>query len=247
MSTETQPRVALVTGGSRGIGKATVLALAEAGFDVAFSYASNEVAARETIDAAQALRPGRYEAIASDAGSSEQATALVTQVHSQFGRLDGLVNNAGITRDTLLIRMSDAQWNEVIQTNLSGVFYTSRAAAKLMMKQRSGSIVNISSIVGVLGNAGQANYAAAKAGLIGFTKTLAKELGPRGVTANVVAPGFIETDMTHDLPHRDQLLQLIPLKRFGQASDVAKAVVFLLTSAPYMTGQVLQVDGGLVF
>jgi 3-oxoacyl-[acyl-carrier protein] reductase len=247
-STHQTRRVALVTGGSRGIGKATVLALATAGFDVAFSYASNQAAAQATIKEAQALHPnGRFEAIPSDVASSEQATALVDQVHKTFGRLDGLVNNAGITRDTLLIRMNDAQWDEVIQTNLSGVFYTSRAAAKVMMKQRAGTIINISSIVGVLGNAGQANYAAAKAGLIGFTKTLAKELGPRNVTANVVAPGFIETDMTHDLPHRDQLLQLIPLKRFGQAEDIAKTVVFLLTSGSYITGQVIQVDGGLVF
>jgi 3-oxoacyl-[acyl-carrier protein] reductase len=246
-----QRPVALVTGGSRGIGKACVLALASAGYNVAFSFASNQAAAQSVIEEVKQAHGDAVmvRAYASDAGATEAATALVQQVAEAFGSLDVLVNNAGITRDTLLMRMSDEQWQAVLQTNLTGVFATCRAAVKLMMKQRSGRIVNISSVVGVYGNAGQANYAAAKAGVIGFTKTIAKEVGSRGITANVIAPGFIETDMTHDLPqaNKEQLLAHIPLKRFGQADDIAQAVTFLVTSGAYITGQVLHVDGGLVF
>jgi 3-oxoacyl-[acyl-carrier protein] reductase len=238
-------KTALVTGGSRGIGKAIVLDLAEQGLNVAFSYRSNQEAAKETAEAAQAFGV-EVLPIQSDASSSEQAQGLVDQVHQHFGTLDALVNNAGITRDTLLVRMSDDDWHRVLHTNLSGPFYLCRAAAKIMMKQRSGSIVNISSLVGLYGNAGQGNYAASKAGLIGFTKSIAKELGARGVNVNVVAPGFIETDMTQDLSFRDLLLKSIPLRRVGEPEDVAKAVRFLVTSAPYITGQVLSVDGGLV-
>jgi 3-oxoacyl-[acyl-carrier protein] reductase len=243
------PKVALVTGGSRGIGRACVVALAKAGYNVAFSYARNADAANEVV----ALCQKRFgstvtvKAYASDAADTAQAAALVETVTADWGRLDAVINNAGITRDTLLMRMSDEQWQDVIQTNLTGVFATCRSAVKVMMKQRSGHIVTIASVVGVYGNAGQTNYAAAKAGLIGLTKSIAKEVGSRGITANVIAPGFIETDMTHDLPHKEQLLGHIPLKRFGQADDIAKAVVFLVTSAPYITGQVLHVDGGLVF
>jgi 3-oxoacyl-[acyl-carrier protein] reductase len=246
-----QRPVALVTGGSRGIGKACVLALASAGYNVAFSFASNQTAAQAVIEEVKQAHGDAVmvRAYASDAGDIEAATALVQQVAEAFGSLDVLVNNAGITRDTLLMRMSDEQWHAVLQTNLTGVFATCRAAVKVMMKQRSGRIVNISSVVGVYGNAGQANYAAAKAGVIGFTKTIAKEVGSRGITANVIAPGFIETDMTHDLPqaNKEQLLAHIPLKRFGQADDIAQAVTFLVTSGAYITGQVLHVDGGLVF
>jgi 3-oxoacyl-[acyl-carrier protein] reductase len=228
-----------------------VLALASAGYNVAFSFASNQTAAQAVIEEVKQAHGDAVmvRAYASDAGDIEAATALVQQVAEAFGSLDVLVNNAGITRDTLLMRMSDEQWHAVLQTNLTGVFATCRAAVKVMMKQRSGRIVNISSVVGVYGNAGQANYAAAKAGVIGFTKTIAKEVGSRGITANVIAPGFIETDMTHDLPqsHKEQLLAHIPLKRFGQADDIAQAVTFLVTSGAYITGQVLHVDGGLVF
>jgi 3-oxoacyl-[acyl-carrier protein] reductase len=238
--------VALVTGGSRGIGRACVETLAHAGFDVAFTYHSNQVKAEELVQSLSGTGQ-RIVAYASDAGSPSDCQALMDGVIQNFGRLDALVNNAGITRDTLLIRMKDEDWDAVIQTNLTGVFHTSRAAAKIMMKQRSGSIVNISSVVGVYGNAGQANYAAAKAGLIGFSKTLAKELGPRGVRCNVIAPGFIETDMTGDLPHKEALLNAIPLKRFGQPEDIATMVRFLCVEGTYMTGQVLGVDGGLVF
>lgn len=241
-----EAQVALVTGGSRGIGKAIVLELAKAGFKVVFSYNSNQAAADAVVDAVK-QDGGEALAIQSNAADVEQAKALVEETVKHFGRLDALVNNAGITKDTVLIRMSDEQWQQVLDTNLSGAFYTTRAAAKVMMKQRSGAIVNISSVSGLYGNFGQSNYAAAKSGLIGFTKSVAKELGSRGVTANIIAPGFIETDMTHDLPHKDKLLEIIPMKRFGQGEDIAKAVRFLVTSAPYVTGQVLEVSGGMAF
>lgn len=240
------PKVAIITGGSRGIGKACVLELAQSGFQVVFSYHSNQAAAEAVAAEAKAFGV-EVLAIQANAADSEQAQALIDKTVERFGRVDALINNAGITKDTLLIRMSDADWDAVIQTNLNGVFYTTRAAAKVMMKQRSGSVVNISSVVGVYGNAGQGNYAASKAGVIGFSKSMAKELASRNITVNVVAPGFIETDMTDHLTQKDQLLAHIPLKRFGQGEDIAKAVAFLVTSAPYVTGQVLQVDGGLVF
>lgn len=238
-------KVAIVTGGSRGIGRAIVKALAEAGYHVAFSYASNQAAADEVAALAKGFGVDVL-AVKSDAASVSDAQALIEQTHRLFGRIDALVNNAGITRDGLLMRMSDEDWAKVIETNLAGAFYTCRAAARIMLKQRSGAIVNISSVVGVYGNAGQANYAASKAGLIGFTKSLAKEFGSRGVTANVVAPGFIETDMTESVP-KEQLLQHIPLGRLGAPEDIAKAVLFLITSGDYITGQVIHVDGGLVF
>ena len=243
----TDRKTALVTGGSRGIGKAIVDDLASHGWNVAFNYRSNQAAAEAVVNEVKASHGVDALAIQSDVSVTDEAQAFITKAHEYFGSVDALVNNAGITRDTLLIRMTDEQWQEVLATNLTGSFYTCRAAAKLMMKQRSGAIVNISSIVGVYGNAGQANYAASKAGLIGFTKTLAKELGSRGITANVVAPGFIETDMTDGLTNKDELTKHIPLRRVGQGSDVAKAVSFLVTSAPYVTGQVLNVDGGLIF
>lgn len=240
-----QVKAAIVTGGSRGIGRAIVKMLAEAGFNVAFSYASNQAAAEEVV----ALVKGfGVEALAVKADSSNpaEAQALIEQAHKQFGRIDALVNNAGITRDGLLMRMCDEDWAKVIDTNLAGSFYTCRAASRIMLKQRAGAIVNISSVVGVFGNAGQSNYAASKAGLIGFTKSIAKEFGSRGVTANVIAPGFIETDMTESVP-KDKLLEHIPLGRLGEPEDIAKAVLFLITSGGYITGQVIHVDGGLVF
>ncbi|MGE0200870.1 MAG: 3-oxoacyl-[acyl-carrier-protein] reductase [Candidatus Melainabacteria bacterium] len=238
-----EQKVAIVTGGSRGIGRAIVIALAEAGFDVAFSYASNKAAASEVEQTVNVL--GRKcLPVQANAANPLEAQSLIDQTQETLGRVDALVNNAGITRDGLLIRMSDEAWQEVIDTNLSGAFYTTRAAVKLMMKQRSGAVVNIASISGVYGNAGQANYSASKAGLIGFTKAVAKEVGSRGITANVVAPGFIATDMTDNLP-TDQIQEHIPLKRIGRPEDIAKAVLFLVTSGDYVTGQVLQVDGGL--
>lgn len=247
MSEQSTRPVALVTGGSRGIGKAIVLELAAAGYDVAFSYHSNQAAAEAVVAEVEALGV-KAQALQSDASSPEAAKTLVESVAETFGRLDVLVNNAGITRDTLLIRMSDADWDAVLNTNLTGIFHSTRAAAKIMMKARRGAIINISSVVGVYGNAGQANYAAAKAGLLGFTKTVAKELGSRGVTVNAIAPGFIETDMTDELKDdiKKALIDRIAVRRLGQPADIAKAVLFLATSGSYITGQTLQVDGGLV-
>jgi len=244
MMTDAVQKVALVTGGSRGIGKACVLDLAAAGYDMAFSYARNAEAAQEVVKSVEAL--GRKAlAVQADAADGDAAQALVDRTVAELGRLDGLVNNAGITKDGLLMRMSNDDWQAVIDTNLSGVFYTLRAAAKVMMKQRSGSIVNITSISGVYGNAGQANYSASKAGVIGLTKSASKELAARNIRVNAVAPGFIATDMTHDLP-LETIAERIPLKRLGEAQDVAKPVTFLITCGDYVTGQVLQVDGGLV-
>lgn len=242
--TETR-KVAVITGGSRGIGRACVISLAEAGYDIAFSYASNKAAATEVENTVRVL--GRKVlAIQADSANPVEAQLLIDKAQTDLGRIDVLVNNAGITKDTLLLRMSDDDWQRVISTNLSGVFYTSRAAAKIMMKQRVGFIINISSIAGIFGNAGQANYAASKAGIIGFSKSLAKELGSRNINVNVVAPGFITTDMTDSLP-TEKILEHIPLRRLGTPEDIAKAVQFLVTSGNYITGQVIQVDGGLVF
>jgi 3-oxoacyl-[acyl-carrier protein] reductase len=238
-------KTAIVTGGSRGIGRAIVKALAEAGYNVAFSYASNQAAAQEVEATVKALGVETL-AVKADSANPAEAKAFVEQAHQQFGRIDALVNNAGITRDGLLMRLSDDDWDKVLDTNLAGAFYTCRAASRVMLKQRAGAIVNISSVVGVYGNAGQANYAASKAGLIGFTKSIAKEFGSRGVTANVVAPGFIETDMTESVS-KEKLIEHIPLGRLGAAEDIAKAVLFLITSGDYITGQVIHVDGGLVF
>ncbi len=236
--------VALVSGGSRGIGKACAIALAKAGYDVAVTYAGNQAAAQDTVKSIEAL--GRKAlAIQADAKDADKATEVIDTVTSQLGRLDALVNNAGITRDGLVIRMKDDDWNAVLDTNLSGAFYLLRGAAKVMMKQRTGRIVNITSISGVYGNAGQVNYSASKAGMIGMTKAAAKELASRGITVNAIAPGFIETDMTGDLDHT-KIVEHIPLGRLGAADDIASAVVFLVTSGHYITGQVLQVDGGLV-
>jgi 3-oxoacyl-[acyl-carrier protein] reductase len=237
-------KIALITGGSRGIGKACALELAKAGYDVAINYAGNEEAATVTVNELKALG-SNAQSFKFDVSDKEAVEAGVQAVVEKYGKIDVLVNNAGITRDGLFMRMSPENWEAVINTNLSSAFYVSSPVVKLMVKQRSGSIINMSSIVGVYGNAGQANYSAAKAGLIGFTKSLAKELASRNIRVNAVAPGFIETDMTKDLK-LDGLAEHIPLKRLGQAEDIAKAVKFLAQDATYVTGQVLQVDGGLV-
>ena len=237
-------KVALVTGASRGIGKACAIELAKAGYDVAVSYAGNEEAANKTVAELKDLGV-MAKAYKFDVSDKEACSKAVEEVLSDFGKLDVLVNNAGITRDGLFMRMSAENWEAVINTNLSSAFYMTSPAIKTMIKQRSGCIINMSSIVGVMGNAGQANYSAAKAGLIGFTKSLAKELGSRNIRVNAIAPGFIQTDMTKDLD-TEKIAEHIPLKRLGQPEDIAKAVRFLAEDAPYITGQVIGVDGGLV-
>lgn len=240
----TDKKVALVTGGSRGIGKSCAIELAKAGYDVAINYVGNEEAANATVSELKAL-DSASQAFKFDVTNKDSVEAGVAEVVAKYGKIDVLVNNAGITRDGLFMRMSPENWEAVINTNLNSAYYVSTPVVKLMVKQRSGAIINMSSIVGVYGNAGQANYASAKAGLIGFTKALAKELASRNIRVNAVAPGFIATDMTKDLP-LDGMAEHIPLKRLGQPEDIAKAVKFLAEDATYITGQVLQVDGGLV-
>lgn len=237
-------KLALVTGGSRGIGKACALELAKAGYDVIINYAGNSETAEKTVTEIKAIGVNS-EAFKFDVSNPEQVNAGIAQIIEKYGRIDILVNNAGITRDGLFMRMSEENWNAVINTNLSSAFYVSQPVVKVMMKQRSGAIVNMASVVGVYGNAGQANYSAAKAGLIGLTKTLAKELGSRGIRVNAVAPGFINTDMTKDLD-TSKFLDFIPLKRLGEVEDIAKTVKFLAVDASYITGQVIEVDGGLI-
>lgn len=240
----TDKKVALITGASRGIGKGCALELAKAGFDIVINYAGNKDAADVAVAEIKALGVDAC-AFQFDVGDPVEVEKNMAEIIEKVGRIDVLVNNAGITRDGLFIRMSNENWDDVVRTNLNSAFYVSNPVVKLMMKQRSGAIVNMTSISGVYGNAGQANYAAAKAGLIGLTKTLAKELASRGIRVNAVAPGFIETDMTKDLA-LDKIVEHIPLKRLGQVEDIAKAVKFLAVDGTYVTGQVLQVDGGLV-
>lgn len=240
----TDKKIALVTGGSRGIGKACAKELASAGYDVAINFVGNEDAANATVEELKGLGSNSA-AFKFDVTDKEAIDAGIAKVVEKYGKIDVLVNNAGITRDGLFMRMSPENWEAVINTNLSSAFYVSGPVVKLMVKQRSGAIINMASIVGVYGNAGQANYAAAKAGLIGFTKSLAKELASRNIRVNAVAPGFIETDMTKDLK-LEGLAEHIPMKKLGQPEDIARAVKFLAEDATYITGQVLQVDGGLV-
>ena len=241
----TDKKVALVTGGSRGIGKACALELAAAGCDVVINYAGNVEAANKTVEELKALG-ANAEAVKFDVSNQAEVDEAIAGIIEKYGRIDVLVNNAGITRDDLFIRKGEDKWNAVINTNLNSAFYVSKPVVKLMMQQRSGAIVNTTSVVGLYGNPGQANYSAAKAGLVGFTKSLAKELGSRGIRVNAVAPGFIATDMTKDLGNTDEYMKMITLKRMGEAVDIAKAVKFLALDAEYVTGQVLQVDGGLI-
>ncbi|MCY9517972.1 3-oxoacyl-[acyl-carrier-protein] reductase [Paenibacillus apiarius] len=240
-------KVAVVTGASRGIGRAIALSLADAGADVVVNYAGSEAAANDTAAAIEAL--GRKAiTVKANVGKADEADQLVKTALEQMGRIDILVNNAGITRDNLIMRMKEEEFDQVIETNLKGVFNCIKSVTRPMMKQRSGRIINISSVVGVLGNPGQANYVAAKAGVIGLTKASARELASRGITVNCVAPGFIETDMTDALPeeYREQLLAQIPLARLGQPEHIAKTVRFLASEdAEYMTGQTVHVDGGM--
>ncbi|GAB4457915.1 MAG: 3-oxoacyl-[acyl-carrier-protein] reductase [Elainellaceae cyanobacterium] len=239
-------QVAIVTGASRGIGRAIALALAAEGAKVAVNYASSSGAA-DAVVAEIAGAGSEAIALQADVSKADQVDTLFAAVMEKWGRVDVLVNNAGITRDTLLLRMKPEDWQAVIDLNLTGVFLCTRAASKIMLKQKSGRIVNISSVVGLMGNPGQSNYSAAKAGVIGFTKSVAKELAPRGITVNAIAPGFIATDMTHGLDS-DGILKMIPLGRYGQAEEVAGATRFLAAdpAAAYITGQVLNVDGGMV-
>lgn len=240
-------QTALVTGASRGIGRSIALALAGAGANVAVNYAGNEAAAAKTVAEIEALGVKAY-AVRGHVGDSEQFDAMVKGVLEAWGQIDILVNNAGITRDNLIMRMKEEEFDEVIATNLKGVFNGIKSVTRPMMKQRSGRIINISSVVGVLGNAGQANYVAAKAGVIGLTKSAARELASRNITVNCIAPGFIETDMTEQLPEemRQSMLGSIPLARLGQPEEIAKVALFLASdSASYMTGQTLHVDGGM--
>ena len=242
-----QGKVALITGGSRGIGAAVAQALATAGAAVAGCARNGEAAAATA--SAIAAQGGQALGVAADVSRAEDAERLVKACLERFGRLDILVNNAGITRDGLVLRMKDGDWSDVLAVNLNGAFYCARAALRAILKQKqSGRIINIGSVVGSMGNAGQVNYVTSKAGLIGLTKALAKEVAARGVTVNLVAPGFIETDMTANLPDavKETYRGQIPLGRFGTAADVAAAVAFLASDeAAYITGQVIHVNGGM--
>lgn len=250
MSKPLSGRVAIVTGagrGGRGIGRGIAVALASAGADIVITARTN-VADAEAVAAECTALGVRATAVVADISDETSVEALFKTATESFGRVDILVNNAGITRDTLILRMSTDQWDSVIDANLKGAFLCSRAASKIMLRQKSGRIVNIASVNGLRGSAGQTNYSASKAGLIGFSRSLAKELASRGITVNVVAPGFIDTQMTDAFEGdaREQLLKTIPLGRFGQSEDVGAAVAFLASdAASYITGQVLTVDGGL--
>ncbi|ALF55668.1 3-ketoacyl-ACP reductase [Nostoc piscinale CENA21] len=240
-------KVAIITGGSRGIGKAIALELSKYGASVVVNYANSSTAADSVVTEITSVG-GQALALQADVSQADQVEALINATTEKFGRIDILVNNAGITRDTLLLRMKPEEWQAVIDLNLTGVFLCTRAVSKLMLKQRSGRIINITSVAGLMGNPGQANYSAAKAGVIGFTKTVAKEFATRGITVNAVAPGFITTDMTSNLSNTEEILKFIPLGRYGQPEEVAGMVRFLAAdpAATYITGQVFNVDGGMV-
>ena len=240
-------KVVLITGGSRGIGRACALAFAQAGATVVLSYAGNEAAAKEAVDLIQKTG-GRAKAVRFDVADTRSCAEAVEGVVSEFGKLDVLVNNAGVSVDGLVMRIKDEDWDKQLDTNLKGAFALIRAASRPMMKQRSGAIVNLTSVVGEMGNGGQAAYAASKAGLIGLTKAIARELASRGIRCNAVSPGFIGTDMTARLPEETKktIVEAIPLARLGAAEEVASAVLFLASdAAAYVTGEVLRVNGGM--
>lgn len=240
-------KVALVTGGSRGIGRAIAVALRAHGAKIAINYASNEMAATETVGVLGGIEHAIM--LAGDVGDPAVGPRLVEETVRAFGRIDILVNNAGVTRDDLILRMSEEEWDTVIDTNLKGAFAVTKAAIRPMVRQRFGRIISVSSVAGIVGNAGQSNYSAAKAGLIGFTKAIAKEVASRNITANVIAPGFIDTEMTAGLTdaQRGEIMKMVAVGRTGTPLDVAPAAVFLASNeAAYVTGHVLTVDGGLV-
>lgn len=248
MKVDLTGRVALVTGAGRGIGRAIALELAEAGATVVVNYRESAVGAAEVVETITASG-GQAIALQADVSASDAVEAMVKTVLATYGRLDILVNNAGITRDGLLLRMKNEDFDQVIATNLRSVFICTRTVLRQMSKQRSGRIINLASVIGLIGNAGQANYSAAKAGIIGFTKATAREMAGRNVTVNAVAPGFIETEMTNVLNNetRTAILETIPLGRFGQAREVAQLVCFLASdAAAYLTGQTITIDGGMV-
>jgi 3-oxoacyl-[acyl-carrier protein] reductase len=248
MSKALTDKVALVTGASRGIGRAIALELARRGAQVVVNYNRSAEAAAEVVAAVEA-EGGEATAVQADVSDLSQAQALVQAAVETYGRLDILVNNAGVTRDQVLLRMKEEEWDTVIRVNLKSLFNTCKAAARTMLRQRRGRIINISSVVGLAGQGGQTNYAAAKAGIIGFTKSLAKELGSRAITVNAVAPGFVLTDLTVDLPEnlRQEAVERTPLQRMGRAEEIAYAVAFLASDeAAFITGAVIPVDGGLV-
>jgi 3-oxoacyl-[acyl-carrier protein] reductase len=241
-------KVALVTGAGRGIGRATALKLGAAGARVAVNYNTSEAAAEEVVGAI-ASDGGEARSIKADVSKSDEVEEMVNALVKDWSRIDILVNNAGITRDNLMMRMSQEEWDAVLDTNLRSAYFCSRAVLRPMLRNRWGRIICLSSVVGLTGNTGQANYAAAKAGLIGFTKSLAKEVGGRNITANAIAPGFIQTDITAGLPDelKEAMLKAIPAERYGEPDDVANAIVFLASDlASYITGQVINVDGGMV-
>jgi 3-oxoacyl-[acyl-carrier protein] reductase len=241
-------KTALVTGAGRGIGRATSIKLGAAGAKVAINYNASEAQAQEVVAAIKAAG-GEAQAVKADVSKADEVDAMVNGLVKEWGKVDILVNNAGITRDNLMMRMSQDEWDAVIDTNLRSAYFCTKAVLRSMLRNRWGRIISLSSVVGLTGNAGQANYAAAKAGLIGFTKSVAREVGGRNITANAIAPGFIETDITAGLPEelKASMLKTIPADRYGQPDDIANAVVFLASDlAAYINGQVLNVDGGMV-
>ena len=238
-------KVALVTGASRGIGKAIAISLGKLGAEVIVNYSASDASAEEVVKSINEKGGSSYK-LKFDVSDEESVSTAINQIIRDSGKIDILINNAGITRDGLLMRMKESQWDEVINTNLKGVFLCTKNVSKFMIKQRSGKIINITSIVGLIGNPGQANYSASKAGVIGFTKTCAKEFASRGIKVNAIAPGFIETEMTENL-NMDDLLKMIPLGKLGSADQIASLVNFLVSSdaSEYITGQTISIDGGM--